>query len=283
MKNVNSIRRKAKKIRLTSKSINEVIENLKELFLEYGIKIAFHNYPSTFSIAVCNSHKAPIGYKTNWGKQKGDVPTSYPGFERRWSGNIEVVDKAKAKTVFSGNHPSFGDITDIVDFLCTGSGNSGDNFSIDGMLWLYDFPLINEEYNSEYNVQRVVISENYNLALDNFERKYHQAQIKEIKTNAMNIELDNQRRVLEQCLDTLKIAKQSNIEFAKNKFNSEYYQTLELPPNQFSVSDSTKQRCDLEYISMKEVHSDCLDSLNLSNKLLAEMEQLMIDSPELFI
>lgn len=128
-------------IRLSAKSVDEIITRLVQCYKENGIEITFTEYPGRWSETVSNSHNTPKGYPSNWcgrGDDKG-IPRGYPGWSGNWKGEI-----------IKGTSKYFSDIKP--QWLKTGTGGGGQNFRYDGMLFLYDFPEMYKEWEAEGGV-----------------------------------------------------------------------------------------------------------------------------------
>lgn len=121
------------------------IEHAMKLMVEYckglGIKLTFEQYPKHFG-DVSNSHRSPKGFPTNWGRNEGSIPSSYPGWSGNWVGTI------KGKCPMRNCHRrGYNDIDTsclfehMVNGFHTGTGNpGGPKFQISGEVFIYDFP-----------------------------------------------------------------------------------------------------------------------------------------------
>lgn len=164
-------------IRVTATSPQHLIELLQTFWLKHGLKVTFTNYPSTFSLCISNSHNAPKGFKTNWNNlgDKDNIPKGYPGWSGTWKGNIEVLDtsKFKAKEIYFSALTSEWHTVSIMNvwYIQTGSGGGGANFSYEGMLWLYDFPLMQKEFESRGGRVEVLKKE-YQQAIETYLWEY---------------------------------------------------------------------------------------------------------------
>ena len=136
-------------IRVTSRSIHEVVKRLQDLWLSVGVKVTFTEYPQRFSDKVSNTHNAPAGYPQNW-RQEADKPKGYPGWSGNWIGTVEVREGSKIKKgiYFSDVvNDSWGNShLPQVPWLQTGGGGGGESFHYSGMLFIYDFPAMNAEF-----------------------------------------------------------------------------------------------------------------------------------------
>lgn len=148
LKNHQKLKKEADDIRLTSSSLSEVIERTaKFMKKQYGVDIVFDSYPNKLGMEHI-SHNSPIGVKTVWGNRdsKGR-PTSYLAFKGRWTGTITK----DGKEVSFGSYIGTFKREHHINFLHSGSGSSGSKFSMDGCIFLQDFPLLEEQY-KEYTV-----------------------------------------------------------------------------------------------------------------------------------
>lgn len=137
-------------IRVTSVNIHEVVDRLLSLWLSLGIKVTLDRYPNNFVYAVSNTHYAPSGYPTN-GRGEAGKPTGYPGWVGTWEGTVEVVNKntiEKENINFTGlvNNPWQGTGLPNIPWIKTGTGSGGGSFRYSGMLFIYDFPAMNAEF-----------------------------------------------------------------------------------------------------------------------------------------
>ena len=118
---------------------------------------------------VNNSHGAPLGKKTNWGKQDSSAPTSYLG----WSGQVVGNMSNYRKNPKSKYSESISDV--LFDSYGTGTGfrgfhtSSGCPGGVDGScpmdigfyFFLEDFPILFEKYEFfKVEYQKVLDNEN---------------------------------------------------------------------------------------------------------------------------
>ena len=144
LENYQKLKKEADDIRLTSTSLSEVIKRTaKFMKKQYGVDIVFDSYPDKISMQYI-SHDAPIGVKTIWdSRNSGGLPTEYLAFKGRWTGNITKDKKAVSFSDYIGTFKR----DHLINFLHSGSGSSGSKFSVDGCIFLQDFPLIEQQYN----------------------------------------------------------------------------------------------------------------------------------------
>jgi hypothetical protein len=96
---------------------------------EFWVKITYLDL--TYSECVSNSHNAPRGKSTNWGRRDKNVPGGYPGF----AGNIEFQmshDIGFGSDLFRGTGINTG----------SGSGVGEHRYGFDVRLFLEDFPML---------------------------------------------------------------------------------------------------------------------------------------------
>lgn len=108
----------------------------------------------SFSEVISNSHYAPIGKDTNWGRRP-DLPRGYPG----WSGRIEgkIIEGAVVPNYYGkGRHKELNDFSDYTDSsfsecsvsrmigFHTGGGGQGGNggFGYYCTMFADDFPYL---------------------------------------------------------------------------------------------------------------------------------------------
>lgn len=139
----NSVRFEARSL---TEAINLLVSKSKE---HYNIQLHIDQYPARFGMQSI-THVCPIGKETNW-STKPDHPRGHLGWHGRWEGTI----RGQWKSHFSDTgNPSFSDYIgrNEVGFygFNTGTGSGGSNFSIDGTIFLEDFPLIHKKEIKKY-------------------------------------------------------------------------------------------------------------------------------------
>lgn len=157
-----------KDIQTTSKNVPELLSRLAAYLRTVNIELTINSYPDKWSNCASNSHSAPAGYEENWCgmKNSAGVPNGYPGWTGRWEGTIKYLTSTK-ETYFSL-------LRDRIPFIHTESGCSGANFSIEGKLFLYDFPTMHEEWKgsgAEFNL----IGDEFTLTLSKLKSEYVKA------------------------------------------------------------------------------------------------------------
>jgi hypothetical protein len=229
-------------IRLTATSPYDLIKKLQEFWLKYGIKVTFDSYPCTFSLGVSNSHNSPKGYSTNWCgcRDKDNIPRGYPGWQGRWEGTVEILDTCtitKKGLYFSGLLGSWSDSLMDVWYIQTGSGGGGDRFQYDGMLWLYDFPKMHEEF--ELRGGRVeILKEDYTILLKRYYTQYTQEKEKFSRTNPVMMQCDQFLDTLESLKSTLTASKNQLHEHLTQKFNKQHAKKMPEINSAFDVSQT---------------------------------------------
>lgn len=282
------LKEKVFKIRTESKSVYEVIVRTQDTLLEFGIKISFKSYPMSFSTEVSNSHSSPIGYETNWCKRDTDKVSSYPGWYGQWKGSLEILDLSLCEGIFSdsGHDPGLRDLSHVVNFINTETGSPGANFNVEGKLFLYDFPLINEEYSMSGDMEKSILNRNFTKCAIRFQEKHREELAKYIKKSPVNNELIEKQDKLGKLKTSLFKLQCENEKFLKNKFNSKYIDKLPMPPSQFGtdlkILDYVVPNTSFKY-QEKKVHEECIKSLNLAKQIIKEMEELIDNYPEKFI
>jgi hypothetical protein len=93
------------------------------LIRQLKLTVGFDGYCS-------NSHSAPRGRRTNWGRREADVPFGYPGF----SGNVKVIAENWFDSSLLGQ---------VGVHTGTGGGN-GANYHYATTIWAEDFPNLHE-------------------------------------------------------------------------------------------------------------------------------------------
>jgi len=271
-------------IRLTSVSICEVIERLKTVWLSYGLKVSLSSYPTRFSKAVTNTHNAPEGYPTNW-RNEGHLPKGYPGWEGDWIGSVEVIDHDRWEYVpgltdLSGGWSNKGTIPQA-KWLHTGSGGGGDNFRYSGMLFIYDFPAMHEQFlasGGEY----AVIEHEYKRAIDSFNEEYQRSSNKFVAEHDTTVELFRMQKDLGDA--QVKIAKA--IKVVSSSLRKEFKETTSgvppLPDSMFVDSASTAAAF-ADVIASKQAMPKLDEIRSYVDTLGKKVAKYVKDNPEVFI
>lgn len=280
-------------IRQEATSPEHLIQLVEKFLLSKGIKITFTSYPSNFRLSVRNSHNSPKGYKQNWGghSDKDGIPRGYPGWSGRWEGSIEVLDKGilglKSNNISIDNLTTGGSFNDDIVprlwFIQTGSGSCGHDFSMDGMLWLYDFPKMNEEYEKN-NGKFDIINEEYFSAMITYSELYNKEQSKFIKHNNTYNHLESLTEKLNAKSRELSKVKTELTKSLKNKFNKENGKEIPLPPSAFLENNDAIMRLheNVSFKSKSEI-PELKGIVSQIESLVNEIETYIKTKPEEFI
>lgn len=282
---------KAEDIRLTATSPLEVVTRVADLLLEYGIKIKFNSYPTNFNEKVSNSHNSPIDYKkypSNWcgNNTKHGVPTGYPGYSGRWAGKIEVLKDSPYK----GNRIGLSDLTNGASslpfrfpYINTGSGSSGDNFSMDGMFFIYDFPMMEKEYlNKIDNLEHV--EKEYMSTLRNYHKLYINERNKTIKADKELNDIVKIQQELTNMYDKTRVIKESINQAVIDKYNSEKGYKLPNPPSAFlsNSQEIMKIHADVSF-SVNHTEHDKSGIISKIDELDKRIKVYIDKNPEIFV
>jgi hypothetical protein len=277
----------AEEIRLTSKTIPEVIERTIKLLDDNGVELILNEYPHIFSTEISNSREAPIGYQTNWGGDKKDVPRNYPGWRGKWEGTIKYKQnhpKYGKEINFDNLYDRWGRAEYAINYIKAGGGNFGSKFSMGGTLWLYDFPLIYKEWqknNGEFNI----LKDEYRSAVNEYETQFHTVRTAWVKDRPdMKPWYDLNERLktlVTQCQDAI----DTNVAFYKNEFNKTYEVDIPVMTSAFvDISDFIKAS-NLIKTSNTILEPNKISILQLSEKLekmLNEYNEYITEYPERF-
>lgn len=214
-------------IRVTSKSIHEVIKRLHHHWDDHGITVGFTDYPSHYQARISNSHSAPKGYPTNWGSTKEDVPTHYPGWAGRWEGsaNCGFTDLIRGSCA-----------TASVPWLHTGTGSGGNKFCYDGRIFLYDFPAMHQQFIEEGS-QFKVIENDYKIILDKYMGKLLKSRESYITAHSDFQQIDKLHdKIHNLYLDSME-AKEKTKAYLRQEYTNNYNTDAPLPSSIFT-SDS---------------------------------------------
>jgi len=122
------------KMRREATNIHDLLDSYVKYFAKQDIIITFESYPDRWDDCVSNSHNAPNGYSENWCGRDKDTPIGYPGWRGTWKGTIKSKNREDdMSNLFPG-------------YFKTGTGSGGQNFRIEGVIFLYDFPQMHEEW-----------------------------------------------------------------------------------------------------------------------------------------
>jgi len=227
-------------IRNTATSPEHLIQLIEAACLEFGVKITFTNYPARFNLSICNSHNAPKGYQTNWGQKHTSegIPTGYPGWTGHWEGTMSIVDKKLWKYKSLSFSHIRGDNFDREGFkfwfIQTGSGSSGDAyFQYSGMLWMYDFPLMHEEF-KQSGGEFDVMAKDYSKLLETYKKEYTNSRKHYVSSRSDLITVRQLQSEMGQLLGNLDKIERGKEKFYINEFNKKYGVPVPLPNTAFS-------------------------------------------------
>lgn len=222
-------------IRVTSRSIHEVVKRLQDLWLSVGVKVTFTSYPQNFNYKVSNTHNSPMGYPQNW-RREADKPEGYPGWQGSWEGTVEVLEGSKIKKgiYFSEvvNDAWSNHRLPQVPWLQTGSGGGGESFRYSGMLFIYDFPMMNAEFEASGGKFEVMQRE-YCDAVRKYQQEFKRHQDKFVEYSHENSACDKMLKDLDDLMkDVRKMQKQARDHYSA-KFSAQYEVQLAQPTSIF--------------------------------------------------
>lgn len=214
--------------RMTATSIEDfrlkAIEMINSWNKPYGVKLLELNFENVkWNVKVSNSHSAPIGYQQNWcgNKDKDGVPNGYPGWEGRVTGKYSKDVPREGMSV-SGSFCDSG-----IPGLNTGTGGGFPSFGYDLKLFLYDFPLIHEQFKAQLNNREELVekirlreaadkqweSDQFEFVSSNAEYKHTQSLIDDYTTQITK--LTEAKKLCEASLATTKVQLQGQYEELK--------------------------------------------------------------------
>jgi len=256
-------------------SISEYIQGV-ELILKsvVGVKITFTSYPFQFG-DVSNSHNAPIGYEQNWHRERSK-PTTYPGYKGLWGGTVEVIGKPNYEVCFD-------EVVDIFPPLNTGTGNFGSTFSGDGMLWVFDFPKIKEQFDENIDYKVDSMSKFMKKLINEYTTEYRNAREGVVSTDVDLLMLKETQVELYKLAEELTKAIVNKEQSIRHDFNKTYGIPIPKPENPFSGLKMMKElQCEMsapEYV----VHPKCDNIYTEMTNVRLEMQKLKGEFPEYFI
>lgn len=272
------INKKAEEIRKTSKSIHEVILRLQNLWLEYGIKVVFTSYPSSFTHSASNSHSAPKGYPQNWGG-KPDKPKGYPGWVGTWEGKV-ITDKN-----IWGNGLYFSDLVDSyggIYWIKTGTGGGGDDFRFEGKLFLYDFPVMHKEFEDNGKAY-TVLKNNYTDSVTGYYKTFINARDTSVKKEKQVEYINMLQKELVDLSSTLDKKRKQTIDYYRGKFCDTYGVKLEIPNTMFVDDDALSTTITASNYSAAVPLPELESTVKRISELTEEINTYTINNPEQFI
>lgn len=274
---------KVEDIRKTSISVHEVIDRLQEMWMEEGIKVTFTSYPTSFRNTVSNTHNSPKGYPQNW-RGDGDKPKGYPGWSGNWSGYVEVLDKERW-----GNTLYFSDLREgghkglpNIPWLKTGSGGGGENFRFDGMLFLYDFPEMHEQFKTQGGEFKV-LEKDYAESVATYYDRFSKEQTTFIGSRKQILQLDKINKKIQALQKDLTEIKDVSIDYYKGKFCEQYEVKLPNPPSIFANDADIMVTKTISSYSSSKILPDLESTVGHIEKLSKEIAEYIENNPEIFI
>jgi len=250
-------------IQKTSKSVHEFIVGLVDAFAKVDVHITFTEYPSSYG-RCSNSHSSPKGYKTCWGEGDLETPKYYPGWHGIWKGHITIGD---------GNPLNFdkfemSTISQFIPAVKTGSGRPGQNFEISGVLFLYDFDAMHEEYLKSGKLVTTYCQEYEDTVKRYFER-YDNLKNTVILNNDELKEISNLILKLNKYKDQLNGLQTKYTSHLTAEFNKNYGIKFPTPPSAFlKVNEKYKTR--IQETQTYPTHDDT----NIHNELKVLVESV---------
>lgn len=279
---VTQFKRGIEDIRVTSTSIHEVVARLVALWGEHGIKVKFTSYPSTFSTTVSNSHNSPAGYAQNW-IGEAHLPRGYPGWAGSWKGVIEVMDSNSwPHTPYFSNLIN-GEVKGLppVPWLKTGSGGGGDSFSYSGMLFLYDFPVMHEQF-KQTGEEFKVLEVDYGYAVKHYAELLKTQRTKYVINSELHLKAqalyDQAKKEYKKAEDML----EKTHTYLIGGFNDKYDVEPPLPNSMFTDDLETTKALTLK-ATEKTPPPNLSATYSYIEDLAAKIGDYMKNNPEVFI
>lgn len=276
----------SEEIRNTATSPEHLIQLIETKFLEFGLQIIFEEYPSQYDLNVSNSHNSPKGYSQNWcgNNTKNGVPTGYPGWSGKFKGSVKILDNSffKEKEITLSDLTSWSN-NSLLWYINTGTGCPGKDFSIGGVLWVYDFPLIHEEFKNNLDefhnleVDYLNFVKSYSKNFEIYRDDYIESDAEYDRCIKYQKELNETQRILNQKIEQKKL-------FLKNEYNKKYGKVIPIPSKAFCRNTT----------EIMKIHGDLSFNANTPSpeleKLFSKLETLCEDinnyineNPEKFI
>ena len=276
-------------IRLTSTTIHEVISRVQDLWLSIGVKVTFSSYPSKFDKNISNSSAAPIGYERNWNRSP-DLPSGYPGWSGRWNGKVEVLDAKLAgvsyihfRDLCSGSVFPRGNIPGGAPYLHSDTGGGGmDSFAYSGMMFIYDFPKIHQEFinnGGEYEV----LEEEYNRSVDSFYKVFKNKQRDYVNNDQRKSAITRTIAEITDCLTELNNANIAITNTLSDEFAKTFTTELPKPIPVFADDESVMQAVCGTQAPDKIVHPEMKKLFERVERLAIQIGKYKAENPELFI
>lgn len=281
-------------IRVSSKTIHEVVKRLKDLWIKMGMYVSFKSYPATFRFSIPNTHSSPKGFPENF-SQKKDKPLGYPGWRGRWDGTIEIleVNKVKCKRLsftdlVNGDLPQFKDIDKSdkpnIHWIKTGTGSSCNNhtFQYDGIMFIQDFPTMYQEFVDNGEDFKASKHE-YMKKVDEYHTEFHRLKKDNSSNHPSIIYINKLEKELRGLLRDLSKTKEMVVDRIDNDFKKKYEIKLD-DPGSILVQDHyvMETMCDTDHMN-NTPHPDLESTVLYIKKIQNKIREYIDTNPEQFI
>jgi len=277
------------KIRENAESVEDLLQQIEEYLLECGVKLQLKQYPATFNLLCSNSQSAPKCYTQRF--PNSPIPSGYPGWIGQWEGTVEIFDSSlfgsdliKSK-IFTSLKMTFRDMISYfgLHFFKTGSGNTGENFSIGGTIFVGDFPKMQKELDDQGGAFDVM-SKEYFFQLNKYNEKFRDKRWDFITNNVVFKTLDQKLGELSSLVKTIEAVQAKMTTALKNDFNKQYGIPLPKPPTAF-MKDSESIMIihgDVSF-SSETIHPELKGIYSHVSALTKEIKSYVSERPEEFI
>lgn len=270
-------------------SCEDLIQKIVKFWHKFGISIRFENYPNAYSISTSNSHNAPLGYGTNWGGEL-NKPRGYPGFKGSWKGEIEIIDKTKLPISFKNvEKVTMHDIQDYMPFIKTGSGGCGtgnseniSTFGYSGMLFIYDFANMHQQFKDsggEYEVLKSDYIKKMKIYIKQFKEKrndYIDNDKEYKKLWQYKLELSNFLKKINEAINL-------KTDFLVNVFNQKYGKKIPIPTNIFEDTNVIENITNECFYEADKNHPELKHLIDKLEDISSELKKYQEKNAELFI
>jgi hypothetical protein len=276
-------------IRLTSKTIPEVIQRTVDLFDKNGIDLTFTEYPKKFNDMISSHSDAPLGKPTSRRDtdDKGNpIPKYYPGWTGRWSGTIKYKESDKRLSGSDIYRQSWNCYNDrypfSIPFMVTGGGNGGTNFSYYGTLWLPDFPIMYKEWQDNNGDFRNLQTE-YSEKIQEYIKEYNKAQEVYINDQYDIKENETILKNIEELMTSCKVALMKNKQYYKNQFNEQYdIKIPEMTTAFIDLNEYEKVYQEIKVCKLNKPYNKIPEMLERLHNLLQRYNNYINEHPERF-
>lgn len=261
-------------------SVDDFITKLIKYYDDRDIELVFNQYPCNWSDSVSNTHNAPKGRPRNFSSDE-TKPKGYPGWSGRWEGTIKYKNSNKEITLsdISGawsNDKGFYPIR-------TGTGCAASKFSISGMLFIEDFPLMYEAMEGD------LVQKEFALVFDESVKDLYQTYLEEM-TLALN---KDQHRIeaVQLNLEVKKLAKEmDNYISSYNsdyKYDYMYRNKLELPEvSNIFIDAESYARIKNKFVNSKpmgDISYSLANKMKVLNDAVQKFKKLEEERPHIFL